>query len=366
MKNNWYRSFRKQLTFRFLAILCIWSTILLLFLAYIGSKASLEASKGSLQPQDFYYFYLHHFWEINTLLFAFSYICILVFFIVSFFRAMNALLGCMQGKSIEKKPIFFLLFPQFTEMQMQVETLLQKKELSEYLSAEEKDHKNQLLMYLAHDLKTPLTSMIGYINHILDHPLSKEDEEQSLSIAHSKAKRLNSLMDEFSEVLRYDEKVSSLNIVDIDLSTMLNQQLTGFYPLLEAKNMHLHEHIEDHLMIQGDYDKLQRVFDNLMRNALNYATPDSDIEIISKKKQTGIQLIYRNDAEHISSQDVKHLFDKFYRVQRERSSTSGGAGLGLAIAQEIMQLHHGSIEAKVEGKQIAFYLFLPYRWENEA
>lgn len=364
MKNNWYTSFRKQLTIRFLIIMCVWSGFLLLVLTGIKSRALLEASKGALQPQNFYYFYLHHYWEINTLVFTCSFILILILFIYTFFRGMDDLLRCMQGKTTKQKKIITFIFPQFEQMQTRVLDLLKEKDLSEYVSAQEKEHKNQLLMYLAHDLKTPLTSMIGYINHILDHPLSKEEEEKSLQIAHSKAIRLDALMNEFSELLRYDEKVSSLDIVDIDLTSMLNQQLAGFDPLLEAKNMHLLKQFPPSAWMQGDFDKLQRVFDNLMRNAINYATENSDIEIYLKEEEKGISLIYRNAAEHISQEEVSHLFDKFYRVQSERSSMSGGAGLGLAIAQEIMQLHHGSIEAKLEGNKIAFYLYLPKRWEN--
>lgn len=364
MKNNWYASFRKQLTIRFLIIMCVWSGFLLLILTGIRSKALLEASKGVLQPQDFYYFYLHHFWEINTIVFTCSFILILLVFIITFFKGMDDLLLCMQGKTTKQKKIITFIFPQFEQMQTRVLDLLKQKDLSEYVSAQEKEHKNQLLMYLAHDLKTPLTSMIGYINHILDHPLSKEEEEKSLEIAHSKAKRLDALMNEFSEILRYDDKVSSLDIVDLDLTSMLNQQLAGFDPLLEAKGMHVHKDLPANVWMQGDFDKLQRVFDNLMRNAINYAKEASDIEITVSQKKDGISLIYRNEAEHISKEEVSHLFDKFYRVQSDRSSMSGGAGLGLAIAQEIMELHHGSIEAKLEGSKIAFYLYLPKRWEN--
>lgn len=360
MKNNWYQQLRKQLTLRFLLLTLIVSAVLLLFIAMIGSKAGLEASKGTLSNGDFYYYYLQHSWEINTLLFTIGFIALLLFFIVSFFHSMDALLLCLQGKPLRKQPLFFKMFPQFLEAQKKVESLLAKRSVSEEVSAQKKEHKNELLMYLAHDLKTPLTSMIGYINHILDHHLNEEQEASSLAIAHSKANRLNELIDEFSEVLRYDDKVSQLDVTHIDLTMMLKQQLVGFYPLLEGKGLKLKEEIPQDMLIDGDYDKLQRVFDNLMRNAINYAKPDTTIYITVTKQEQGIQLLYRNKAEDMKEQAVAHLFDKFYRAQSARSSSSGGAGLGLAIAREIMQLHHGDIHAELDGDEISFYLHLPY------
>lgn len=363
MKNNWYKQLRKQLTLQFLLLTLILSGVLLIFIAIIGSKAGLEASKGTLANGDFYYYYLHHSWEINTLLFTVGFIALLLFFIISFFHSMDALLLCLQGKPLEKQPLFFKMFPQFSEAQQKVENLLEKRMLSEELSAQEKEHKNELLMYLAHDLKTPLTSMIGYVNHILDHQLDAEQEASSLAIAHSKANRLNELIDEFSEVLRYDDKVSQLDITHIDLTMMLRQQLAGFYPLLKGKGLEIKETIPEAIYMDGDYDKLQRVFDNLMRNAINYAKPNTIIYITVTKQEKGIQLLYQNQAEDMKEEAVAHLFDKFYRAQSARSSSSGGAGLGLAIAKEIMQLHHGDIHAELHGDEISFYLYLPYHQE---
>ena len=112
--------------------------------------------------------------------------------------------------------------------------------------------------------------------------------------------------------------------------------------------------------ISGDFDKLQRVFDNLMRNAINYSIPQTEIRIAGMLYEDGVRLTYSNEGESMDAASVQHLFDKFYRAGSARTSTSGGAGLGLAIAREIIELHQGKITADMEGTTITFTLQLPY------
>lgn len=271
---------------------------------------------------------------------------------------MGILLKTLHGDT-RKKPLSFQLFPQFQLAKEKVESMLQKRNESKELSLQEKEHKNELLMYLAHDLKTPLTSMIGYINHILDHKVNEEQQETSIKIAYEKAERLDDLIDEFSEILRYDDKVSQLDLSKIDLNLMLQQQLAGFYPLMENRGITLHVELPEDFYAIGDYDKLLRVFDNLMRNAINYSDEQSTIEITGMQNGQNIRLTYRNAAEDIDEKTVMHLFDKFYRASTARTSTSGGAGLGLAIAKEIIELHHGSIKATTQDNHIIFTIDLP-------
>lgn len=205
--------------------------------------------------------------------------------------------------------------------------------------------------------------MIGYINHILDHPLKKEEEESAIIIANQKAKRLDDLIDEFSEMLRYDDKVNQLEITRIDLSTMLVQQLAGFYPLVEKKDITLQETIQSNIYIQGDFDKLLRVFDNLMRNAINYSLEHTQIRILMELANQEVIITYQNVGEEIDEETISHLFDKFYRASTARTTTNGGAGLGLAIAKEIVHLHHGEINAKAKDNVITFEIHLPYLQE---
>ena len=163
MKNNWYQQLRKQLTLRFLLLTLIVSAVLLLFIAMIGSKAGLEASKGTLSNGDFYYYYLQHSWEINTLLFTIGFIALLLFFIVSFFHSMDALLLCLQGKPLRKQPLFFKMFPQFLEAQKKVENLLAKRSVSFNRASASEYRKLSTFLFSNISTNSPLATKIVFI-----------------------------------------------------------------------------------------------------------------------------------------------------------------------------------------------------------
>lgn len=327
-------------------------------IAFMTYYANLYSSQGLLTETDFLYFYIHHSLEVNTFLFVVGLVFMLYAFLSMFFRTMDMLLKTLHGEQ-KRTPISFLLFPQFRLAKEKVEMMLAKRNENQALFLQEKEHKNELLMYLAHDLKTPLTSMIGYINHILDHNVDQKQQETSIHIAYEKAERLDNLIDEFSEILRYDDKVSQLVLSRIDVNLMLQQQLAGFYPLMEKRRIAHQVDLPQDFYVNGDYDKLLRVFDNLMRNAINYSNPNATIAIRGRTKRDTIELSYTNEAEAIDEETLHHLFDKFYRASTARTTTSGGAGLGLAIAKEIIELHHGSIAASIQDNKITFTITLP-------
>lgn len=358
MKNNEYRQLQKRLVFTFLFLTVIILGAIFAFVIVTEHYANIYSAQGLLSDSDFYWFYLKHSYQINTTLFVVGLTLLLYIFLSLYFHNMNVLLKTMQGKN-PKTPFNFRIYPQFSSAKGKVEEMLRKRNETKELSIQEKEHKNELLMYLAHDLKTPLTSMIGYINHILDHHVEEEQMDNSIKIAYDKAQRLDDLIDEFAEILRFDDKVSQLDLTKIDVDTMLQQQLAGFYPLMEKRGITLQVEVPKDFYVVGDYDKLLRVFDNLMRNAINYSNEDSIIEISGEQRDAQICLIYQNEAEAIDEESVKHLFDKFYRASTARTTTSGGAGLGLAIAKEIIELHHGSIQASTNGHRVIFTILLP-------
>lgn len=358
MKNNTYRKMRRRLTVLFLcASFLVLGAVsaLIAVMSYLGNQYALL---GALKQSDFLLFYIQHDWQVNMLLYVVVYVAFLYISISLFYKNMNMLVSVLQGEKTDKVPFLFRLIPEFQIAKDKVEGMITKRNESKQLSNEEREHKNELLMYLAHDLKTPLTSMIGYINHILDHRVDEEQMQNSLSIANEKAHRLDDLIDEFEEILRYDDKVSMLDITTLDITALINQQINGFYPLMEKRNITVEIELPDQMEVDADYDKLQRLFDNLMRNAITYSNPDSVILIKGKESDDSIQLEYRNDGEEIDEDAISHLFDKFYRASTARTSSSGGAGLGLAIAKEIVELHKGTIQVHKEGKQIVFTIRL--------
>lgn len=220
--------------------------------------------------------------------------------------------------------------------------------------------KNDLVVYLAHDLKIPLTSVIGYLTLLRDeNQISEELREKYLSISLEKAEHLEDLINEFFEITRFNLSNITLEYSRVNLTRMLEQLTYEFKPMFLEKNLKCELEIVPDTMIKCDVNKMQRVFDNLLRNAVNYSFADSTIRIISTQNEGNLNIKFTNFGNTIPQEKLERIFEQFYRLDTARSSRSGGAGLGLAIAKEIVELHGGSITAKSENDIIEFEVIIP-------
>lgn len=227
-------------------------------------------------------------------------------------------------------------------------------------AAEAEQRKNDLIVYLAHDLKTPLTSVIGYLSLIQDEPdISPELRAKYTGIALEKALRLEDLINEFFDITRFSLSTMSLDREVLDLSLLLEQAISEFDPLLKDKNLHWMTKIDADIPVYADGDKLARVIDNLLRNAVNYSYPDSTIAVSAYKNGDMAIVNIKNRGKTISPEKLSHIFEQFFRLDSSRASATGGAGLGLAIAKEIVERHGGSIKAESADESIIFTVELP-------
>lgn len=252
------------------------------------------------------------------------------------------------------------LSPQLSELEARLNQFKVTSMNNRRAAREAEQRKNDLVTYLAHDLKTPITSLIGYLTLLRDDPeISENMRQRYISITLDKAERLDDLINEFFEITRFNLSHITLEKRQINLSLMLQQLVYEFQPMLQDKNLTCILSADDNLMLVCDPDKLQRVFDNLLRNAVNYSYPYSEIRITAKDDTAGLTLIFENHGDTISKEKLTRLFEQFYRLDTARSSHSGGAGLGLAIAKEITELHGGQILAFSEDNLIRFTVRLP-------
>lgn len=220
--------------------------------------------------------------------------------------------------------------------------------------------KNDLVVYLAHDLKTPLTSVVGYLTLLEEAPeLPAEQRAKYIGIALDKAYRLEQLINEFFDITRMNYQTLPAYKSPVNLTILLVQIINEFFPMMEEKNITVRQEIEPELVLPADADKLARVFDNLFRNAVNYSHSCTEI-VCSARKGNGCVLVsIKNKGDHIPPGKLNHIFDKFYRLDSSRQSSTGGAGLGLAIAKQIVELHDGTIEAVCNDGVTEFRLVLP-------
>ena len=222
-----------------------------------------------------------------------------------------------------------------------------KKQEQEVIEGEKK--KNDLIVFLAHDLKTPLTSIVAYLTMLDSYQDMPEEERQRYTdIALEKSIRLGELISEFFEITKFNLQDIVLEPVELNLSMMLEQLADELYGVLREKNLTCEVGAAEDMVVYGDADKLARVFDNILRNAVSYCYPNTKIRIQAEMTEEGNRIVFSNRGKQIPKEQLGTIFEKFYRLDEARHSTTGGAGLGLAIAKEIVELHGGTIWAESE------------------
>lgn len=239
--------------------------------------------------------------------------------------------------------------------------LVREQSLHNIAAAKEAEQrKNDLIVYLAHDLKTPLTSVIGYLTLLRDEPqISSELRAKYTGIALNKAERLEDLINEFFDITRFNLTTITLESERTNLSRMLEQIAYEFNPILSEKELTWHTEIMHEVAIDCDRDKMERVFDNLIRNAVNYSYPGTEIMLSMKRVDDGVKIVVSNHGKTIPPDKLGRIFEQFFRLDSARSTSTGGSGLGLAISKEIVELHGGQIYAASENESIIFTVWLP-------
>lgn len=262
----------------------------------------------------------------------------------------------------DERPGQITLSPALQDVEMQLNYAKLNLRESRSAAKEAEQRKNDLIVYLAHDLKTPLTSVIGYLSLLHDEQsMSADLREKYTDIALDKALRLEDLINEFFEITRFNLTAVTLEPQTVSLSRMLEQIVFEFQPMLTEKNLSVRLSCPPGLTLTCDPDKMQRVLDNVLRNAVNYSFSDGEICLSALRTGNRIEIVCQNKGQTIPPEKLEHIFDQFYRLDAARSSKTGGAGLGLAIAKQLVDLHGGSISAKSADQTFTMTIRLPCR-----
>ncbi|MFB9752538.1 sensor histidine kinase [Paenibacillus hodogayensis] len=221
--------------------------------------------------------------------------------------------------------------------------------------------KSELITNVSHDLRTPLTSITGYLGLIEQDRYRDEVElRQYVHVAYEKSKRLHALIDDLFEYTRLSGSGLTLRKSSLDLVELLGQLTAQFQYEMRQAGMEIRLSFPPHkVMLQADGDKLARVLDNLLGNAVNYGKDGVYIDVNVKLTDDGAVVEIINYGSPIPPQDLPHIFDRFYRVEKSRSESTGGSGLGLAIAKQIIELHGGAIRAESDRSRTVFEIRLP-------
>ena len=252
-----------------------------------------------------------------------------------------------------------MMAPELGFMEEKLNQVKDKLERRSKEAQEAEQRKNDLVVYLAHDIKTPLTSVIGYLSLLDETPdMPPEQKAKYVNITLDKAYRLEKLINEFFEITRYNLQTVPLKKEKIDLYYMLVQMADEAYPQLSASGKQAVIEASEDMAVYGDRDKLARVFNNVLKNAIVYGEKNSKIVIKAQTRENAAVLRFEN-AGTIPREKLGSIFEKFYRLDDARSTATGGAGLGLAIARDIVSLHGGTIEAESDASRTIFTITLP-------
>lgn len=288
--------------------------------------------------------------------------------LVLLYRLLKKVFGYIDeiGKATEdlvNKDVEYIELPdELEEIKNRMNHLKRESEKNEKLAKENEEKKDELIVYLAHDIKTPLTSMIGYLS-ILDEidDMPKKKQKNYISIALDKSYRLEDLINELFDVARFNSEKIVLEKEELNLNLMLEQIIDDFYPTLRELNQSIKLNYDESISINGDPDKLSRVFNNLVKNAISYSKEESEIVINLKKDNNNVIVEVINKGKQISKEKLSKIFEKFYRLDSARTSRTGGSGLGLAIAKDIVELHNGTIIAESNEEETTFRVTLPLK-----
>lgn len=225
--------------------------------------------------------------------------------------------------------------------------------------------KNDLITNVAHDLRTPLTSIIGYLELLaVNQQMDEEKKHQYVIVALKKSQHLQKLIEDLFGFTKMSYGKLMVQMGELDIVKLMEQLLDEFYPVFSSQNLECKYHTNiASLKITADGTLLARLFDNLINNAVKYGGDGKQIKVDLEAVDDGVIIKIINYGKVIPAADLEMIFDKFYRVEQSRSLDTGGAGLGLAIAKSITELHGGTIQAQSSLKGTIFQVWLPVSGE---
>jgi len=226
----------------------------------------------------------------------------------------------------------------------------------EYLKKERKE----FLASISHELRTPLTYVKGYADIARRPNLKEEERNRYLSIIYEEAENMQKLVKELFELAKMDQHSFQIHKEPANLCDFLKKLHDKMLPAFHEKTMSLIYKCEKNITVQIDQKRFEQVMINLLDNALKYSDEGSVVSIEARAEKNSIVIIVSDNGIGIPEEDLHHIFERFYRVDKSRSRTSGGTGLGLAIVKEIVEAHGGTVYAASEyGKGTNVVITLP-------
>lgn len=210
-------------------------------------------------------------------------------------------------------------------------------------------HEKQFSSDVSHELRTPITVILAQSDYALQYSDTFEEAKESLEVINRHAKRMTNLINQIMELSKL-ERQKEIEKEKINLSNIVLQLLEDYKPLLESKNLNLVYNVEKDLRIQGNKIMLERVFLNILMNAVKFTKTNIEVSLTREGKTAVLKI--RDDGIGISEENKKFIWERFYQVNDSRNKEENkGSGLGLSMVKKIVDLHSATIDLESEIEQ---------------
>jgi signal transduction histidine kinase len=213
----------------------------------------------------------------------------------------------------------------------------------------------------SHELRTPLTSIQGFSQALVDGTLTgADDATEAGRIINEEADRMRRLVEDLLYLSRVEARHVAASRAPVDVAGLLREATRRLELTAEQRGLHVILDLPDTPLVAGDPDELDHLFGNLLENAGKYTPPGGSIAVTARATPHDLVVTVHNTGSVIPPEDLPHVFERFYRVDKSRAREVEGSGLGLAIAQEVVQRHAGTIEVtSTAADGTAFVVTLP-------
>ncbi len=218
------------------------------------------------------------------------------------------------------------------------------------------DIRNNFLSDVAHELRTPMTTISGFVDGILDDAIPQEKQKDYLMIVKDEVSRLSGLVNSFLNLTRIETGNQTLEMTDFDINETIRRTLVGLESRIEEKNININLDMEnDHQMVRADMNSIRQVLTNLIENAIKFTDRDGEIRISTAVHRHEVKIAVYNTGCGISPEDIKMIFERFYKADKSRSQNREGTGIGLYIVKDILNRHGKNINVtSTEGEYAEF------------
>ncbi len=244
---------------------------------------------------------------------------------------------------------------------MEVERLIYEARKEAGFKAQLEEIMVQFIANISHELRTPLTSIKGYTETLLEGAMKDTSLcERWLQIIYDESQRLERLINDLLDLSMLEAEQVELHFKSIDIRKLIENVLSVLHHLAQKENVELVMHSEDVPDVVVDEDRMKQVLLNLIHNAVKYSPKGEKVVVEVKKLTREVQISISDKGVGIPQNHLNRIFERFYRVEKDRAGKSGGRGLGLAIARHIVEVHGGTIGATSNpGEGSTFYFTVP-------